>query len=359
MTATFDAGLTALGKTEATKQAAEKRLISNLSSSIKGGDKTTELINYNFLAEYYAKNGQTQKSLDYLKKYYEMTDSLESLNVQVQLKKMESQYNVEKKEQEIALLKKDQLLSHLNLEKQKIAMEKQTVFQYGAIILVLFLVLIGFLVINRNRIVHRARRAIEMEKMRNLIARDLHDDIGSTLTSINIMSNVALHSPETQEASLQKIKDRSSAIIEKMDDIVWTINPRNDTMEQLLYRMQEFAAEILEPLNINYTFEENGDLSGMKLDIRKRKDLYLLFKEAVNNAAKYSECSNLNIRLWQERDSLQMEIADDGKGFAEERIKGGNGLHNMRERANSLVAKIRIDSAVGKGTRIGLDLPIT
>ena len=70
-----------------------------------------------------------------------------------------------------------------------------------------------------------------------------------------------------------------------MDDIVWTINPQNDTMEQLLYRMKEFAAEILEPLNINFSFDEQGVLSTLTLDIRKRKDLYLVFKEAINNAA--------------------------------------------------------------------------
>jgi signal transduction histidine kinase len=84
-----------------------------------------------------------------------------------------------------------------------------------------------------------------------------------------------------------------------------------------------------------------------------------LFKEAVNNAAKYSQCSNLHIRLLWEGDALQLEIADDGKGFAEDGLKSGNGLKNMRERAASMLARLRIDSAVGQGTRIGLDLPIT
>jgi signal transduction histidine kinase len=129
-------------------------------------------------------------------------------------------------------------------------------------------------------------------------------------------------------------------------------------MEQLLYRMKEFAAEILEPLNINYSFDEEGDFASLKLDIRQRKELYLLFKEAVNNAAKYSQCVNLHIRLYRSKDSLRMEIADDGKGFAEEGLKGGNGLRNMRERAASMPASIRIESAIGQGTRIGLDLAL-
>ena len=355
---TFDAAMIALQATRHTQESAEKRLISSLHSSLESGDKVSELLSYQYLAEHYAAIGQSERALEYSKKYYEMNDSLQSLNVQLQLKKMETQYNVEKKEQEIALLKKDQQLTHLSMEQQQATLEQQKIFQYGAVLLFFLLLLIGFLVFNRYRIVHKARRLIELEKMRNHIARDLHDDIGSTLSSIHILSKVALQSQSDSSSNLRKIMDRSSAIMEKMDDIVWTINPRNDTMEQLLYRMKEFAAEILEPLNINYSFDEEGDFASLKLDIRQRKELYLLFKEAVNNAAKYSQCTNLHIRLYRSKDSLRMEIADDGKGFAEEGLKGGNGLRNMRERAASMPANIRIESAIGQGTRIGLDLAL-
>ena len=93
----------------------------------------------------------------------------------------------------------------------------------------------------------------------------------------------------------------------------------------------------------------------MRLDVRRRRDLYLLFKEAVNNAAKYSQCSNLTMRLRQEGGSLQMEIIDDGKGFAEADVSRGNGLNNMRERAAAMAGKIWIDSGIGRGTRIVLD----
>jgi signal transduction histidine kinase len=147
--------------------------------------------------------------------------------------------------------------------------------------------------------------------------------------------------------------------METMDDIVWAINPQNDTMEQVLFRMKEFASEILEPLNINYTFEENGNFSSTKLDIRKRKDLYLIFKEAINNAAKYSRCRDILIRLREKQQSLQMEITDNGKGFDEQQIKNGNGLNNMRERAGSMGAKIRIVSTIAGGTQISLDMAIT
>lgn len=366
--ASFDAALISMRKNMEDPLLAEQQLLNTLYKEMQTGDITSLQTTYQFLADHYANTGQTRKAFDYLKKYYDLNDSLLDVNIQVQLRKMEGQYNVGKKEQEIALLKKDQQLTHANLEKQKAMVEvqnavlaKNKLFQYSAVVLFCLLLLIGFLILNRYRIVHRVRRAMELEKMRNHIARDLHDDIGSTLSSINIASKIALESPSADGSrnSLEKIMERSADIMEKMDDIVWTINPLNDTMEQLLYRMKEFAAEMLEPLSINFSFEEQGDLSTMKLDIRKRKDLYLVFKEAINNAAKYSECRNLLIRLHRVGEYLKLEITDDGKGFAAETIRNGNGLNNMRERAASMVASLRINSSVGEGTRIGLDLPLT
>ena len=328
----------------------EVKLMSSLRASAESGDRQMQLANYQYLADHYEGVKQFDKALYYARKYYEMNDSLQGREVQLQMKRLEAQYNVEKKEREIRLLKEDQQLTKLILQRGK-------AFQYGAVIVVGLLVLIGFLIINRNRAVHNARRLVEMEKMRNTIARDLHDDIGSTLTSINVLSKVALEPQEEGflQASLQKIKDRSSAIMEKMDDIVWAINPINDSMEELLSRMKEFAAELLEPTNIEYRFEEKGDLAAMKLDVRRRRELYLLFKEAVNNAAKYSQCRELTIRLEQRQDSLRMEISDDGTGFDVQQVRGGNGLTNMRERAASLSGKLLIDPVVGRGTRIVLE----
>ena len=354
--AAVDAALIALQTSIGKQQSAEKKLKSSLSISIEAGDKRSELSNYQYLADLYASTRQFEKALEYSNKFHHINDSLQALDVQVQMKKMEEQYNIGKKEQEIALLKKDQQLTHLSLGKQK-------VFQFGALLFLFLLLLIGLLIINRNRIVHNTRRQIEMEKMRNRIAQDLHDDIGSTLTSITVLSNLGLLPPEKEEllmrTNLNKIKERSTAIMETMDDIVWAINPQNDTMERVLFRMKEFASEILEPLNINYTFEEKGNFSSTKLDIKKRKDLYLIFKEAINNAAKYSGCRDILIRLQEKQPLLQLEITDDGKGFIEQQVRNGNGLTNMRERAASMGAKILITSTIDSGTRISLDMAIT
>ena len=296
------------------------------------------------------------KAYAYQKLYSTYKDSAYTASTAKSMAEMESRYQAEKKEKEIILLKKDQQLSQLNLQKQKN-------FRIGAIIFLSMLLLIGLLAINRYRVVQRTKRLIEMEKIRNNIARDLHDDIGSTLTSINILSKVALQQQPAggtmMDTNMQKIKDRSAAIMESMSDIVWAINPQNDTAEQMVFRMKEFTGEILEPLNINYTFKEEGDFSNLKLDIKKRKDFYLFFKEAVNNAAKYSRCSNLQIQLLHNQHSLQLTVTDDGTGFNEAEVKKGNGLNNMHERAVAMEANISIDTAPGKGTSILLNVPIT
>jgi len=354
--AASDAELVRLHTNVSRQKQDENKLISSLTTSIETGDKSSEVRNYQYLADHYASNGQFDKALAYTNKYHRVNDSLQSMEVQLQLKRLEDQYHLEKKEQEIALLKKDRQLTLLSLQKQK-------TFQYGAILFLALLLVIGFLIINRYRVVHNARRLIEMERMRNNIARDLHDDIGSTLTSINILSKMALEQARTNGevttvSSLQKIKDRSSAIMESVSDIVWAINPHNDTVEKMIYRMKEFTAEILDPLKINYSFAEGENLSEIKLDVKKRKDFYLVFKEAVNNAAKYSQCRNLDIQLLQDQQSILLKVVDDGTGFNQELVKPGNGLGNMRERASSMKAGLRIDSAVGKGTSIRVDLPI-
>jgi two-component system, NarL family, sensor histidine kinase UhpB len=297
-----------------------------------------------------------EKAYEYQKIYNTYKDSAYTESTAKSMAEMESKYQSEKREKEIALLKKDQLLNNLNLEKQKD-------FQLGAIIFLTLLLLIGFLVINRYRVIQRTKRLIDMERMRNTIARDLHDDIGSTISSINILSKVALqqhtHGDIPMGTSIQKIKDRSESIMESMSDIVWAINPHHDTIEQMIFRMKEFAAEILEPLNIKYTFKEEGVFLAVKLNVEKRKDFYLLFKEAVNNAAKYSGCHNVWINLKQELRHLRLRIEDDGRGFNADEIKNGNGLVNMRRRADSMKGTIQIDSSSGRGTRIIVEVPLT
>lgn len=198
------------------------------------------------------------------------------------------------------------------------------------------------------------------EWLRLKIARDLHDEMGSTLTSINIISKMALEQSGGQLSDhLRKIKDHSSRMMDSMSDIVWAINPANDSFGKTVLRMKEFAAEILEPVGIIFYFNDHDCLSNIQLNIEKRKELYMLFKEAITNAAKYSNASEVDILFRLEGNILHMTIVDNGIGFDPEKVQAGNGLGNMRNRAAQMQGEIQIESIPGTGTSIQVKLPLT
>jgi signal transduction histidine kinase/ligand-binding sensor domain-containing protein len=200
------------------------------------------------------------------------------------------------------------------------------------------------------------------ERLRSKISRDLHDEIGSALTSINVLSKVALSKAgnDTEISNyLSKIKDSTFQTMESMSDIVWAINPKNDKLEALMSRMKEFAADICEAKGIDLSFTLPEELEKLSIDLGARKNLFLVFKEAVNNAVKYSACSLLRIRFERTSDQLQMEIQDNGKGFDMTTVARGNGLYNMQERAAECDGHLHIGSSAGHGTAVILQVPIT
>lgn len=332
-------------------RATEYTLTENIHISTEKGDLMNAADGYNKLAEWYATHNQYDKAFRNLKRAHRLDDSLRGNEIVVQLKRLEEEYQSEKKEKEIALLKKDQELHALTLSKQK-------AFTTSIVIALLGVVIIGLLLINRYRVVNRVKRQVEIERIRNGIARDLHDDIGSTLSSINILSQVALVEKNGAiDSYLHRINDQSTRMMEDIGDIVWSINPRNDSMKQVITRMREFSGEVFDSKNISLSFTDKiaEDLS---LDAAQRKNIFLIFKETINNSAKYSGADKVEFAMFQEDHTLVMRISDNGKGFDEHTIKAGNGLRNIRERANEIHGTIKLTSAPGKGTAIEFRLPL-
>lgn len=337
---------------EQQKRQTETAYLTNLNTFIVSGDKSGLALEYNRLSEYYALNKNYEKAFEYLKKHEALTDSLEGSAVLVQLRTMEEQFKNDQKEKEIELLKKDQ-------ELQKAEISRQRANTTIIVVALISVIVISVLLINRYRVLNKTRRLVELERMRNTIARDLHDDIGSTLSSINIISQMALKDANGSSSNFQRIAQHSSSMMESMSDIVWSINPNNDSPEQVISKMKEFAAEILDPLDIDYTFTGEENLHAVTLDAATRKNLLLIFKEAVNNAAKYSGASVMTIHFTKQADILEVAIQDNGKGFDAEVISSGNGLRNMKARATSLRGKLELKSSAGTGTAISLSIPIT
>lgn len=206
----------------------------------------------------------------------------------------------------------------------------------------------------------RLVKLLAEEKLRNIIAQDLHDEMGSTLTSIHILSNLAMKKDSGSEVVyLGKIKEYANLMMESMSDIVWAVNPQHDTVERLLLRMKEFSVELLEPAGITVFFEV-GDLHDMPgLKSEERKFLYLIFKEALNNIVKYSKATTVSITLSRTQHSFIMSIADNGIGFNIEAVRAGNGLKNMQVRADAIGAAFTIRPIPGEGTTILLEKDIT
>ncbi len=208
----------------------------------------------------------------------------------------------------------------------------------------------------------RVKRLLAVEKIRNKVARDLHDDMGSTLSTINILTSMAKTKMNTDPVKtteyLGKISDNSQRMMDAMDDIVWSIKPSNDNMQRITARMREFATNVLEAKEMDIRFFVHEDVYDVKLDMEARRDFFLVFKEAVNNAAKYSKATEVIINIEMKNRKLQFSIHDDGIGFDVAAADGGNGLGNMTKRAEAMQGQLSIDSLKGKGTTVTLKIPV-
>jgi len=498
-----NAELNLLHHSAAQKQQEEQQLKNSLQSSIGNGNSTNELELYKYLSEYYTANKAYDKALGFTNKYYLKKDSLENAALLIQIKQMESRYNLEKKDHEITTLNKDRQLKALYLQKQKILL----IVLLCIIIVILFLA-IGYFIFRRNRqlrtrleqqqilnffatslygkntiesiagsitnncvgqlhfrncafyMLSAGRKILERkafagdyampleipvnenidacetmtgeavienniaagksytekesvnpfglyvpvkidgitegfiiskhnkkyfytetnkyllkeiagiaaqrihkylveEKLRTYIARDLHDDVGSVLSSINIMSKVALNNIDKKERineQLLRINESSSSMLENLSDVVWAINPLNDSPETLIFKMKEFAAGILEPVQIQYKFTVDDNVLNTRLNLADRKTVYLVFKEAVNNAAKHSGASEVSIYISGEETGMRISVRDNGKGFDAENAAMGNGIYNMKQRLSEAGGTLAIESAGGCGTSIVMNI---
>jgi two-component sensor histidine kinase len=203
---------------------------------------------------------------------------------------------------------------------------------------------------------YRLSHIMRLQNIRNRIAADLHDDIGSTLNSISIYSEVAkLKSPAVVH-ELEQVGDAARKIIDAMSDIVWTINPKNDSFENIILRMRSFSYNLLKAKNIEHSFRADDDLNNIKLSMEERRNFFLIFKEAVNNLVKYAEATRVSITLIYENNLIKLSVRDNGKGFRVKQFSTGNGLLSMKSRAEEMNATIKIESEPGSGTNIELIL---
>jgi len=206
---------------------------------------------------------------------------------------------------------------------------------------------------------YRVTRILELANVRTRIATDLHDDIGANLTKIAILSEVVKQQlgkgKGEKDDPLSSIARISRESVAAMSDIVWAVNPKRDSLRDLVRRMRQHAEEVFVTRDIRLDF--TAPEPNLKLGVDVRRDLFLIFKEAVNNAARHSACSQVEIAIAITGQSLELEINDNGVGFDPKAESDGHGLTNMRERARKLGGELELTSEQSAGTRIRIRVP--
>lgn len=322
-----------------------ENLNKGLAISTKIGAKDASKSCFKLLSEIYYKMKNYKLAYDYNLSYMQLNDSIHNLESTKKITEIESKYNAEKKDKEIVLLNKDKEIQKTEIIKQK---QLKNFFIVGFALLLI----LSFFVYNNFRIANK----LKLQNIRNRIASDLHDDVGSTLNSISVYSEVAKQKSPTVVNELEQIGDASRKIIEVMSDIVWTINPKNDTFENIILRMSTLAYNLLKAKNIEHTFRADESLNETKLSLESRRNFYLIFKEALNNLVKYSNATRASIILANENGLIKLAVRDNGVGFDVAQTSKGNGLLNMKTRAEEMNAQLKIESEKGSGTNVELIL---
>jgi signal transduction histidine kinase/ligand-binding sensor domain-containing protein len=215
---------------------------------------------------------------------------------------------------------------------------------------------------------YRIARLLEIERVRMRIATDLHDDIGAGLSRIAILSEVAHGRLGTGDLRgrdhMTTIASSSRELLDSMSDIVWAINPQKEQLKDLIQRMRRFASDLLAGRNISFRFDAPEGEQDLKLSADMRREIFLIFKESVNNLARHSGATEAEITLRVDRRWLSLEIKDNGRGFDlatgdhGANHSDGNGLMSMRERARRLEGEFQIITEAGHGTTIRVRAPI-
>ncbi len=390
----------------------------------KAADKSIIRDIYGARASSYAKKKNFEAAWNNIREYYKYRDSLVNEKTATNIAELQTQYETEKKDNEIARLETEQQIKQLNIEKQEAiiagnkldadrkeseiqllskqqelrdirirqqeeALDNQLLlarnneqallladqeklitrkalsdqrFQRNVMIAGLGLFIILALVIfNRYQLSKKLQQQKELLTVRNNIAKDLHDEIGSTLTSIKILSQVSYKhlGDDTGKSSvmLRKIAEQSDQMQQGMSDIVWAITPQNDRLENLVVRMREYIRDTLEPRQIDTQLEVDENILGENIGMQQRRDFYLIFREALNNIVKHANCKSVNVQLIRVRDEVQLTITDDGCGFLSAQASSGNGLKNMKARASSMNGSLAIETGEGGGTKLTLTIP--
>lgn len=338
---------------------AKPLLISAAKNFQEQGSEEDVLFPYFELISVYASLGQGDSSRYYSNLYQQTLRSKVEKESKEVVAELETKYQTELKDLQIA--------------EQQLQIRNKNLLIFGSLGLALILAVVGYLLFNQQKLKNRqlqqeselkaALAQLEtqnkLQEQRMLISRDLHDNIGAQLTFIiSAIENLKYFEPikEQLTARYDSIANFTKQTITELRDTIWAMNSGQVTWESLASRIQDYLQKARQSApNIDFTFEKDPQISSEDtLNSSDSIQLLRIIQEAVQNAVKYAEAKTIKVQVKKESNTLLIGISDDGKGFEENTITPGNGLYNMRKRAEELGAKILIESNPGNGTRINL-----
>ena len=286
---------------------------------------------YSFKAMAFENLGQVDKALENERLQRELDDEISRQRERWADNMLRVRYQLQNKEAQLA---------NANLELESV--------RFRNFIIIIAVILLASYIFYRFRIHY----LLKEEKTRNQIARDLHDDLSGTLSSISFFSEAAkrVHEDSSESKRFLSIIDESATEAkEKINDIIWAIDPSNDDWISFLKKCKRFASDTLDSHDINYKLDFSEDLD-LPLTLKIRQNIWLIFKECIINLAKYSQAKTAIIQFKKQGDMVILQITDDGIGFQPDEVQEGNGLKNIKYRATAIGASAKLETTIGEGT---------
>jgi signal transduction histidine kinase len=327
-------------------------------------------IAYEGLSEVYGEKKDFENAYDYLRKYLTAQNKfLDSLNIR-KVTELNAKYESVSRQRKIDLLEKDKEIQHAKSEQEKIIRYSLIA---GSFFLVLFLAITYYRYKQRKLLSEKLSASLselkqtqqqlieteklrEQEKIRLRISRDIHDEIGSSLTKIALLSEMAteevLVKPAETKETLHNIADYSRSVNSSLSEIVWAVNPQQDTLHRLLAFMRSYTHTFLKDTGINFKIDFPETTADQLLHPDLKRNVFLVLKESLNNAVKYSKAKNILIYFIMKEKQFELSVKDDGIGLNGEKSFSGNGLNNMKFRMEQSNCEFKIISSPGKGCEI-------
>ncbi|WP_075350229.1 tetratricopeptide repeat-containing sensor histidine kinase [Algoriphagus marinus] len=319
---------------------------------------------YLLMSPVYAALGMPDSAAFYTSEYVTLNKKIAEQEIQQLTSDLETRYQTEKKDAALA--------------QQELEIRNRTIQLFGSLALAIILAIVGYLLYSQQKLKNQQlkqegelRAALaqietqnKLQEQRLLISRDLHDNIGAQLTFIiSAIENLKYFDPIKDQLTQRydTIANFTKQTITELRDTIWAMNAGQVSWEQLSGRISDYLQRARlsdEKVSFEFLGGENLD-SNLRFDSASGIQIYRILQEAIQNAIKYSEASAIQVSISQEKDTLKLQIKDNGKGFEESKITPGNGLFNMRKRAEELKGDLNIQSKTGEGTSITLTWPIS